>query len=380
MAGHLLAIRHLAQDRRLDPASLLSGGAAGVEAAARGRVERAGQLALEHDALAAMLGIEDRIGGEQGRRIVMGRTVEDGAGRAELDDLAQIHHRHPIGDPPDDIEIMADDEIGEAQLALHLGQQVQHLALDREIEPRGRLVGHDDPRPHGERPHHRHAPGLAAAQLMGIAIQDIARQAKLGEGAFDLPPGVGRQRPADAQRLLQQAPDGEARGERGDGILEQELDALRQPALGRCRGAARVDAVEQDPPGCQRQQADQRLGQGGLAATAFAHQAEGLAFPDRQAQAVHGRQLAVAHHGGFHRQDRPGLAHASQQAAARPSGAGLRGGASLQRSKRCGQRAAKTQPRGGSTRSGGEPGIRGKGMLASTTCQGSISQPSRARV
>ena len=58
---------------------------------------------------------------------------------------------------------------------------------------------------------------------------------------------------------------------------------------------------------------------GGLAATAFAHQAESLAFPDRQAQAVHGRQLAVAHHGGFHRQDRPGLAHASQQAAARPA-------------------------------------------------------------
>ena len=60
---------------------------------------------------------------------------------AELDDLAHVHHRDPGGEDLDDPEVVADEQAGEALLALQLLEQVEHLGLHRHVERRGRLVG-----------------------------------------------------------------------------------------------------------------------------------------------------------------------------------------------------------------------------------------------
>ena len=67
MAGDEMALAQRPQDRRLDAASRLRRGAAGMEAAARGRVVGARQLALQHDAALPMARIEHRIGRKKRR-------------------------------------------------------------------------------------------------------------------------------------------------------------------------------------------------------------------------------------------------------------------------------------------------------------------------
>ena len=88
------------------------------------------------------------------RRRALGRgsrrpapACRDGAGRsktsarrAALDDLAEVHHQHAIAQQPHDVEVVADEQIAHAELALELGQQLQDHDLHRDVERRGRLV------------------------------------------------------------------------------------------------------------------------------------------------------------------------------------------------------------------------------------------------
>jgi hypothetical protein len=65
---------------------------------------------------------------------------------ADLDDLAEIHHRHAVRHVEDHVEIVRDEEVGEAEARREIHQEVQHLGLDRDVEGRDRLVGHDEAR------------------------------------------------------------------------------------------------------------------------------------------------------------------------------------------------------------------------------------------
>ena len=106
-----------AQRRALDPAAVGHVGAAGREHAALRRVERRGQLALEHDALALAR-----------RRCPASRRAapacRDAAAARRCAPSAPCSTAWPryitstsCGDVPDDAEIVRDEEIGEAELA-----------------------------------------------------------------------------------------------------------------------------------------------------------------------------------------------------------------------------------------------------------------------
>ena len=60
----------------------------------------------------ALIGIRDRR--EQPRRVGVLRKVEDCVRRARLDDLPPVHHVDPLGDLPDDREVVRDEEVREA--------------------------------------------------------------------------------------------------------------------------------------------------------------------------------------------------------------------------------------------------------------------------
>ena len=60
---------------------------------------------------------QHRHGGDQRLRIGMLRGRVDHALLGDLDDLAEIHHRDPVGDVLHHAEIMGDEQIGEAELA-----------------------------------------------------------------------------------------------------------------------------------------------------------------------------------------------------------------------------------------------------------------------
>src|SRR5207302_7303468 len=105
------------------PAALDRVRAARMKGAARRRIERRRQLTLERDALPPRPRVERRRAREQRPRVRMRRPAEHGVLRAVFDDLAQVHHRHRIGDMTHDLKIMGNEEICDAELFLQIHEE-----------------------------------------------------------------------------------------------------------------------------------------------------------------------------------------------------------------------------------------------------------------
>ena len=70
----------------------------------------------------------------------------------DLDDLPEVHDRDPVRHVPHDAEVVRDEDVGQPELVLEVGEEVEHLRLDRDVKGRDGLVGDDDRRVDGERP------------------------------------------------------------------------------------------------------------------------------------------------------------------------------------------------------------------------------------
>src|SRR5580704_14286165 len=213
----LEARHHLAAD-------VLRQGAARMKDASCRRIERARHLALDR-ALAPSPLANARHGIEERARIGMRRMREDVLAACELDDAAEIKNRDPVGEVLDDTEIMADEEIAQLLALLDIAEEIEDLALDRHVERRERLVGHDELRCRRQRPRDGDALALAAREFMRVAVERIRRQADLlDERGGPRAALVFRADPLDAQRLGDDVGNGHARIERREGILEDDLD------------------------------------------------------------------------------------------------------------------------------------------------------------
>ena len=94
--------------------------------------------------LLAELGMQQRRRStEQHLGVGVLRVLEDLLGLALLDDLAAIHNDDVVRDIADRLDVMADEHHGQAELLLKVGQQVQNLRADRNVQSRGGLVGDD---------------------------------------------------------------------------------------------------------------------------------------------------------------------------------------------------------------------------------------------
>ena len=81
----------------------------------------------------------------------MARRAEEFLGAGAFDDLAAAHQRDMVRHVLHHRQIVRDQQHGHAQLALDVGQQVQHLRLDGHVQRRGRLVGDQQQRLGGQR-------------------------------------------------------------------------------------------------------------------------------------------------------------------------------------------------------------------------------------
>ncbi len=79
----------------------------------------------------------------------------------------------------------------QAQVALQVLQQVEHLRLHRHVQRRDRLVGHDEVRLHGQRPGDADALALAARELVRVARAVVGVQARALEQLADRGPRGG---------------------------------------------------------------------------------------------------------------------------------------------------------------------------------------------
>src|SRR3954465_641698 len=83
--------------------------------------------------------VRDREGREEPLRVRVLRVAEDLGPCPLLDQFAVVEHGDPVGEEVDDREVVADEEAGEAELALQLREELQHPRLDGHVE-RGRRL------------------------------------------------------------------------------------------------------------------------------------------------------------------------------------------------------------------------------------------------
>ena len=106
------------QRRVLVGAVGLGEAAPGVEPAAAGWGDRRRHVAGDELDAAALVRVGQRNGVEQRPRVGVAWCGEQLVGGGGLDDAAEVHHRHPVGDVLDDAEVVGHDEVGEVELVL----------------------------------------------------------------------------------------------------------------------------------------------------------------------------------------------------------------------------------------------------------------------
>ena len=62
----------------------------------------------------------------------------------QLDDLAQVHDGNAVAHLPDNGEVVGNEQVGQAEAGLQVGQQRQDLGLDGHVEGGHRLVEHHE--------------------------------------------------------------------------------------------------------------------------------------------------------------------------------------------------------------------------------------------
>ena len=99
----------------------------------------------------------------------MQRVIEQLVAIGELDNAAEIHHRHALTQVSHHRQIVRDEQIGQAEALAQVLEQVDDLGLDRHVERRHRLVADDEGGIDRQGPGNGDALALAAAELMGKA-------------------------------------------------------------------------------------------------------------------------------------------------------------------------------------------------------------------
>src|SRR5882757_2386203 len=259
------------------------------------RVDRARDLALQPQSLALHAPLRDRRSREQRTRVGMPGIAEDALRRSDLDDAAQIHHRDTVGDVLDDLQVVADEEIGQVQPALQIEQEIEDLAAHRDIERGGRFVEDDDVRRDRDGAGDADALALAAAQLVRVALEmDDAEAHHLDQLAHPRRPRRARQVEMQAQRLVEHLANAHARIERGVGILEHHLDAPVDPRQETRRERQDRLAVDHHVAAARLDQPHDAARDRRFSRAALTHQGQRLAGGEVEAHPVDRDQVASA--------------------------------------------------------------------------------------
>ena len=168
MAGDLPAVDHhelLRRDRAVVPGHR----AARVEAAAGRRAGRVGHVPRQVSGEgSAPVGPGN--GRDQCLGVGMDRVGPDGGGVTGFHDPPQIHHGDPVGDLPDDREVVGDQQQADVLLAHQSGEQVSDLRLGGGVQGADRLIGDQARRAGRQGAGDRDPLPLPATELMREAL------------------------------------------------------------------------------------------------------------------------------------------------------------------------------------------------------------------
>src|ERR1700733_14143339 len=92
---------------------------------------------------------------------------------------------------PDHGEVVADEEIGKAELVLQVAHQIEDLRLDRHIERRGRLVPDDEFGFRRQRARNRDTLSLAAGKFVRVLPTIVGVETDQAEQLADAGANIG---------------------------------------------------------------------------------------------------------------------------------------------------------------------------------------------
>jgi hypothetical protein len=167
---------------------------------------------------------------QQHARVGVLRLAEQHRLVGHLDQTAEVHDAHLVGHVAHNGEVVRDEEVGQAPLALQVLHDVEDLRLHRHVQRRRRFVADEELGMRRERTRDRDALTLAARELVRELLG--VRRAE-ADGTQQLADTLARIRIAlDEAMLTQRLGDDvqhlPARVQRCVGILEDHLHAPAQ--------------------------------------------------------------------------------------------------------------------------------------------------------
>ena len=160
----------------------------------------------------------------KGPGIGMARRDEDIRRGRLFDDLAEIHHRDLVAELLDHAEVVGDENIGQAALALQALEQIENLRLDRNIKRGYRLVADDQVGLRRERARDaRAAARWPPENWCGTGRPPAAEARPAAAAAHALVDDLAWSRSEEIERLATCSPARRARIERGERILKHDL-------------------------------------------------------------------------------------------------------------------------------------------------------------
>ena len=199
--------------------------------------------------------------------------------------LAEVHDRDPVADVLDDAHVVGDEQVGQAELALEVLQQVEDLRLDRHVERRDRLVADDEVGLEDERPGDPDALALAAGELVRIAPRVVRLRGRPGPSSRAT--FARRSAALPSSWMRRPSPMLSPIGVRGSSDRVRVLeDDLHPPPVRLERRALRAGVMsvpsKLDRAGGRLDEPQEQPADGRLAAARLADEAERLAAPDRR--------------------------------------------------------------------------------------------------
>ena len=194
---------------------------------------------------------------QEADRVRVARILKHRLDRAFLDEPARVEHADARAHLRDDAEVVADEEHRRVELGLQLRDEVEHLGLDRRVEPGRRLVEDEERRILRER--HRDDDALlhAAGELVRVAATSPSRGRRSARLPSTLAARVARLALRGAEHgecLRDLRPDPDRRVQRSAGVLVDHRDrtgadsrSSRRPCASTSRPATVIDPRETRP-------------------------------------------------------------------------------------------------------------------------------------
>ena len=220
----------------------------------------------------------------------MARIREELIPRRDLDDPAEVHDGDALAEVADGGEIVRDHQDADRELRAQIVEEREDRRLHRDVERRGRFVGDQDARLDGERPRDRDALALTTRERARVPVErGRGKPDELHQLTTPDLRGGSARASVHGQQLPQHAPDAQARVERREGILEDDLDRAMLLAASPRR---ELHAVEPEHPGSGDLETRDAPCERRLAAPGLADETERLAGLEVERDRVHGDQAA----------------------------------------------------------------------------------------